>query len=103
MRAVSIVHHRVADYDAWKAVYDGVGEMQRAGKVLEHAVLRSTDDPNMVVVVHTFASQDDAKAFFADNQDLKEAMGRAGVDFASFRVEMLEEVVAGRIAEPASA
>jgi heme-degrading monooxygenase HmoA len=103
MRAVSIVHHRVADYDAWKAVYDGVADMQRAGGVLDHAVLRSADDPNMVVVVHTFASQEAAHAFFADNPDLKAAMGSAGVDFDSFQVEFLDEVAAGRLAEPASA
>ena len=105
MRAVAIVHHRVADFDAWKAIYDseGVGGMQRAGGVLDHAVLRTADDPNMVVVVHTFASQDAAHAFFAENADLKDAMGRAGVDFASFTVEFLDEVAAGRIAEAASA
>ena len=33
MRTVTLVHHRVADYDAWKQVYDGVHEMQRAGGV----------------------------------------------------------------------
>lgn len=105
MRAVSIVHHRVADFDAWKAVYDsdGVRDMQRAGGVLDHAVLRPADDPNMVVVVHTFASQDAAHAFFAENPTLKDAMGRAGVDLASFQVEFLDEVAAGRLAEPASA
>lgn len=103
MRAVSIVHHRVADYDAWKAVYDGVTDMQRAGGVLDHAVLRSADDPNMVVVVHTFATQEAARAFFGENPDLKEAMGSAGVDFASFQVEFLDEVAAGRLSEPASA
>lgn len=103
MRAVSIVHHRVADFDAWKAVYDTVGDMQRAGGVFDHAVLRSADDPNMVIVVHTFASQDAAHAFFADNDDLKDAMGKAGVDFSSFQVEFLDEAAAGRIAEPVSA
>ncbi len=102
MRAVSIVHHRVADFDAWKAVYDSVADMQRAGGVLDHAVLRSGDDPNMVIVVHTFASQEAAHAFFGDPA-LKEAMGGAGVDLASFQVEFLDEVAAGRLAEPASA
>jgi hypothetical protein len=105
MRAVSIVHHRVADYDAWKAVYDSarVRDMQRAGGVLDHAVLQSSDDPSMVVVVHTFATQDEAHAFFTENPDLKDAMGKAGVDFSSFQVEFLDELAAGRLAEPASA
>jgi heme-degrading monooxygenase HmoA len=102
MRAVTIVHHRVADYDAWKSVYDSVGDMQRAGGVLEHAVLRPADDPSMVIVVHTFASQEAAHAFFA-NDELKSAMTSAGVDMSSFQIEFLDEVVAGRLAAPAAA
>jgi heme-degrading monooxygenase HmoA len=96
MRTVSIVHHRVADYDAWKQVYDSVRDVQRAGGVRQHAVLRPADDPSMVVVVHTFDSPDAAKAFF-DNQELKDAMGLAGVDMPSFRIEFLQEEVAGEI------
>jgi heme-degrading monooxygenase HmoA len=96
MRTVSIVHHRVADYDAWKQVYDGVGEMQRAGGVLQHAVLRPADDPSMVVVVHTFGSEEEARAFF-DNPQLKDAMGNAGVDLGSFQLELLQEEAAGSL------
>jgi hypothetical protein len=105
MRAVSIVHHRVADFDAWKSVYDsdGVRDLQRAGGVLDHAVLRTADDPNMVIVVHTFASQDAAHTFFTENPDLRDAMGKAGVDFGSLQVEFLDEIAAGRLTEPASA
>jgi hypothetical protein len=97
MRAVTIVHHRVADFDAWKQVYDSVGDMQRAGGVIDQAVLRSTDDPSMVIVVHTFADQDAAHAFFGDNPELRDAMANAGVDLSSFAVEFLDEVAAGRL------
>jgi quinol monooxygenase YgiN len=96
MRTVTIVHHRVADYGAWKQVYDGVRDMQRAGGVLQHAVLRPADDPGMVVVVHTFDSSDAAKAFF-DNPDLKGAMEQAGVDVSSLRIEFLQEEDAGEV------
>ena len=96
MRTVTIVHHRVADYDAWKQVYDGVRDFQRAGGVRQYAVLRPADDPLTVVVVHTFDSPDAAKAFF-DNPELKEAMASAGVDMDSFRIEFLEEEEAGEL------
>jgi hypothetical protein len=33
MRTVSIVHHRVADHDAWTAVDDSVAHLERAGGV----------------------------------------------------------------------
>jgi hypothetical protein len=57
----------------------------------------------MVIVVHTFSSMDAAHAFFGENPDLKDAMGKAGVDLGSLQVEFLDEVAAGRLAEPASA
>jgi quinol monooxygenase YgiN len=97
MRAVAIIHHRVADFDAWKQVYDDFGEAQREGGVLEHSVLRPADDPSMVVVTHTFASRADADAFIA-NADLKDAMIRAGVDPDSIVIETLDEVAAATFA-----
>jgi quinol monooxygenase YgiN len=96
MRTVTLVHHRVADYDAWKQVYDGVREMQRAGGVRQYAVLRPEDDPAMVVVVHTFDSPEAAKAFFGD-PELKGAMESAGVDMSSFQLTFLQEVEAGEL------
>jgi heme-degrading monooxygenase HmoA len=96
MRTVTITHHRVADYDAWKQVYDSVREVQREGGVREHAVLRPADDPTMVVVVHTFDSPEAAKAFF-DSPALKGAMGQAGVDMSSLRIDFLQEEEAGKI------
>ncbi|MFN8109415.1 MAG: cyclase [Thermoleophilia bacterium] len=96
MRTVLIVRHRVADYDAWKAVYDTVGDIQRDGGVMDHAVMTDPADPGMVVVVHTFASPEAAGAFL-QRDDLREAMGRGGVDPETFRAEVLQEVVAGRI------
>ncbi len=96
MRTVTIAHHRVADYGAWKQAYDGVRDLQRAGGVRQHAVLRPADDPGLVVVVHTFDSPAAAKAFF-DNPDLKAAIERAGVDLASLRIEFLQEEDAGEV------
>ena len=94
MRTVSIVRHRVADYDSWKQVYDSFADAQRAGGVLQHAVMRPADDPAMVVVVHTFDSPEKAHAFF-DNAELKDAMGRGGVDASSLQLEFLQEEAAG--------
>jgi heme-degrading monooxygenase HmoA len=102
MRTVAIVHHRVADFDAWKQVYDSVADLQRAGGVRDHAVLRGADDPNLVVVVHTFDDREAARSFFA-NQELGDAMARGGVDPSTFSLELLDEVAAGRLAEPARA
>jgi heme-degrading monooxygenase HmoA len=89
-----LVNHRVSDFGAWKQVYDSVEEMQRNGGVRSHRVWRSEDDPQLVVVEHTFDSREAAEAF-AGSSELREAMRRAGVEEASVRIDYLEEVASG--------
>ena len=72
------MQHRVSDYAAWRKVYDEVADMQTKGGVIARSVHRSKDDPNLVLVMHEFASVDAATAFLSSG-DLKAAMGRAGV------------------------
>ena len=73
------VHHRVRDYSAWREVYDGFAEVQKAGGVRKQAVYQSVDDPNDVTVTHDFDDVATARAFFA-LPDLRDAMIRAGVE-----------------------
>jgi hypothetical protein len=87
--ATMFVRHHVADYDAWRRVYDSVGEMQRQAGVTEEAVYRAEDDPNEVLVMHQFGSSDEARSFI-ENPDLRQAMADAGVDAGSLRVEYYE-------------
>jgi hypothetical protein len=54
---IMFARHRVADYEAWRRVYDSVGEMQREGGVTEEAVYRAEDDPNEVLVMHGSVAQ----------------------------------------------
>ncbi len=96
MSTVTLVHHRVADFDAWKRVYDSFGDVQRERGVRYHHVWRSEDDPGTVVVVHTFDSSEDAHAFF-DAPELKQAMADAGVDESSLRIMFLDEVAGGAL------
>jgi hypothetical protein len=86
----AFVRHRVSDYSKWREVYDSVADMQQAGGVIEEAVYRFVDDPNTVLVMHRFASIDQAHSFF-DGEDLREAMGKAGVDASSLRLEFYDE------------
>ena len=96
MKTVTLVHHRVADYDAWKAVYDGFRTVQRERGVKHHHVWRSKEDPGMVVVVHTYDSGEAAQAFFAA-PELQEAMAEAGVDASSVHVTFLDETDGGAL------
>jgi hypothetical protein len=70
------IRHEVADYDAWRAVYDAF-DRQALG-VQAHAVYRSLDDPNDVTVWHDFESAEAAHGF-ASTGELEEAMRHAGV------------------------
>jgi hypothetical protein len=74
--ALLLILHRVADYDAWRKVYDAASDMQAFDDVTSEAVHRMVDDPNNVL--HYFDSVDRARAFTA-LPELKEAMQRAGV------------------------
>ncbi|HEY1777790.1 MAG TPA: hypothetical protein VGG41_16660 [Solirubrobacteraceae bacterium] len=85
-----LVRHRVADYDAWRAVYDGAADMQRSAGVTEQAVYRDAHDPNTVLIMHRMASREEAEAFMA-NPDARAAMESAGVDSSSIRAEIYED------------
>ena len=64
--------------------------MQKAAGVTDAAVFRDADDPNVVLVLHRFASRDQADAFMGD-ADAKAAMAAGGVDVDSIRVEVYED------------
>jgi len=94
---IALVRHRVADYDAWKAVYDSFAPTQAEHGVRAHQVLRSTDDPNDITVTHTFDTPSEAQAFFA-RPELKQAMNQAGVKLDSVKISYFDEVEAGTLA-----
>jgi FAD/FMN-containing dehydrogenase len=75
------VRHKVADYAAWRQVYDAFGAERGPMGVIADAVYRSVDDPNDVTVWHDFATRAQAEAFMA-SAALRSAMERAGVQGA---------------------
>jgi hypothetical protein len=83
------VQHPVNDYEAWRKVYESVADLQSQGGVIDKAVYRLKDDPNTILVMHTFSSAAEAQAF-AQNGDLKAAMDKAGVA-APPRFEIYDE------------
>jgi hypothetical protein len=89
----AIVRHRVADYDAWKTVYDSFAPTQAQHGVRAHQVLRSREHPNALVITHSFDDLETARAFFV-LPELKKAMTEAGVDEASVKVAFYDEVEA---------
>lgn len=86
---LAVIRHRVTDYDAWRQIYSDFAPVQKAGGVIAESVYRDKDDPNTVLVLHSFATMAEAEAFI-NNAELHDAMQRSGVE-GQPRVEFYEE------------
>lgn len=81
--------HRVADYEAWRRVYDRVADVQRELGVTGRTVYRAEGDPNHVLVMQEFRSAEEAHSFF-ENPRNREVLQYAGVDVGSLRLEFYD-------------
>jgi hypothetical protein len=89
------VHHRVADYNAWRPEYDRVMKEDWSKDIRTHHVWRGQDDPNLVIVATTYDSREAAQRLM-NNAMLGEAMGRGGVIQSSVRIDYVDEVAGGK-------
>ena len=70
---------RVADFAAWKPVFDELEPTRRQAGFTAHSVHRDADDPNVIIIA--FRVNDIARAKeFASSPDLRETMQRAGAE-----------------------
>ena len=76
--ATMIIRHQVADYAAWRRVYDALEPVQKAGGVTAEEVYQAVGDPNDLTVTHDFATLEAAQAFMG-SAELQAAMHDAGV------------------------
>lgn len=72
------VRHKVGDYDNWKRVYDGIAPVRKQKGVTAASVHRDANDVDTIFITHQFKNMDAAKAF-ANSEELKSAMTKAGV------------------------
>lgn len=85
----ALITHRVRDYDAWRDAYDSVEDLRRESGVTDAQVLKPSNGQDPVAVTHDFSSPEAARAFL-DNEDLKAAMARGGVELDSLQIHLLE-------------
>lgn len=73
-----VIRHQVADYATWKPHFDAHAVTRRANGSQGSRIFQSASDPNEVV---TFLEWDDLERarLFAQSDDLRDAMTRAGV------------------------
>ena len=72
------LQHRVADYEAWKPVYDEDADRRSAAGLSEIGVYRKTGDENLVLLVWGAENVEGFQAMFT-SEDLKGKMQEAGV------------------------
>ena len=72
-----LIRHKVQDYSTWKAVFDEQADVRRANGSQGGRLFRSTESGEVLVLLEW----DDLERarLFADSDDLREAMARAGV------------------------
>lgn len=59
-----LIIHEVADYAAWKVVFDGAAGIRKEGGEISYQVLKYAGDARKIVHFSTWNSLGNAKAFF---------------------------------------
>jgi quinol monooxygenase YgiN len=78
-----LIIHEVADYPAWKRVFDDAATIRREAGERTYSVLRYADDANRIVHLSTWTSHEDARTFF-ESPRLVEIRRAAGVTAPEF-------------------
>ena len=79
--AAILIDHQVADFDVWKAAFDGDEQRRIDHGYLGHHLNRAEGDPNSLSVYLAVGDVDRAKAY-ATSDELKSKMAPAGVTSA---------------------
>ena len=85
-----LIHHEVADYAAWKTVFDSNIDWRRKHGEQSCRVFRSAGNVNDLTLFFEWDSLDSARSFLA-SEELKSKMATAGVKGPP-RVDFLTEV-----------
>lgn len=85
-----LIIHEVANYEAWKKVFDGAAGIRKEAGERSYQVLRYENEPRKVVHFSAWTSHADAKAFF-ESPRLVKIRHEAGVKAPEFiYLEQLE-------------
>ena len=78
-----LIIHEVADYPAWKKVFDGAADIRREAGERSYQVLKDENEPNRIVHFSAWTSLDDARRFF-ESPKLVRIRAEAGVRAPDF-------------------
>ncbi len=89
-----LIIHEVADYPAWKKVFDGAAAIRKEAGERSYQVLRYEDDANRIVHFSAWTSIADARRFF-ESPRLVQIRKDAGVKAPDFIY--LDQIEAGTL------
>ncbi len=89
-----LIIHEVADYLAWKKVFDSAADIRKAAGERSYQVLHYEHEPNKIVHFSAWTSIADAKAFF-ESPRLVQIRKEAGVKAPDF--SYLDQLEAGTL------
>lgn len=89
-----LIIHEVANYPAWKEIFDDAAEIRKKAGELSYQVLKYQNESNRIVHFSAWTSIEDAKRFF-ESPELVEIRAEAGVKSPNFIY--LEEIEAGTL------
>jgi hypothetical protein len=87
-----LIIHEVADYAAWKVIFDQASSLRRDAGEVTYQVLKYETDPRRIVHFSRWTSLRAARAFF-ESETLVEIRRRAGVKAPEFIY--LDQIEAG--------
>lgn len=73
-----LVRHKVADYAAWKAIFDEHGATRKSSGSNGARIFRNANDSSEVIGLFEWSDHEKAKQF-AESDNLREIMMSAGV------------------------
>ena len=90
-----LIIHDVADYSAWKAIFDEAAGIRRDAGEISYQLLKHQGDANRIVHFSRWRSLEAARGFF-ESERLVEIRRRAGVQAPEFLyLQELEHGVLG--------
>lgn len=85
-----LIIHEVADYAAWKKIFDNAAGIRKEAGEIAYQVLKYENEPNKIVHFSSWTSLDNAKQFF-ESPRLVQIRKEAGVKAPDFiYLEQLE-------------
>jgi len=73
------IEHRVADFDGWKEAFDSDPAGRERSGVRRYRIMRSVDDPNLVMIDLEFDTATEAEGLLAAMREVWQVVEPAGL------------------------